>query len=206
MGVNVMCRRQQAGGGNPARSPQSEAPPENPLRHNHDKKDGAHHGIKAEEGDIDPIQTAPARNPVFQHEARHNDGPTHEVGDAKSAQQTEREEQAAHDEVREERGGERVLRSPSHDERTQPVAAVEFVILQRVDDVEAHEPQNHRRRQHQHLQPLQRRNIRSLHRQPRAHGRQRQREAEKDMRVIREALGQRIETNHPQRNRRKVKA
>ena len=102
--------------------------------------------------------------------------------------------------------GQRVLRPPRHDERVQAVRLVELVILQRVDDVEADQPQHDRQREHDHLQNFQRGNVRAFHRQPRADRRQRQREAEKNVRVIREPFGQRIKTNHHQRDRREVKA
>ncbi len=48
--------------------------------------------------------------------------------------------------------------------------------------------------------------FRALHRQPRADGRERQRDAEKNVRVIREPLRQRIKTNHHQRDGRQIKA
>ena len=116
------------------------------------------------------------------------------------------EQQSAHDHVREKRGGQRVLRPPRHDERAQAVRFVELVILQRVNDVEADEPQNHGEREQRHLQNFQDGNIRAFHRQPRADGREREREAEKNMRVIREPFRQRIKTNQHQRDRRKIKA
>ena len=116
------------------------------------------------------------------------------------------EQQPAHDHVREKRRGQRVLRPPRHDERAQAVRFVELVILQRVNDVEADEPQHDGQRERGHLQNFQRRNIRAFHRQPRADRRERQREAEKNVRVIREPFRQRIKTNHHQRDRRKIKA
>ncbi len=99
---------------------------------------------------------------------------------------------------------QRVLRSPRHDQRVQAVRPIEFVILQRVDDVEADEPEHNRRGEREHLKDFQRRNVCAFDRQPRANRRQRQRDSEKDMRVIREALGQRIKTNHDQRDGREI--
>ena len=122
------------------------------------------------------------------------------------AQQSERQQQSAHDHVREKRRRQRVLRPPRHHERMQPVRFVELVILQRVNDVEADEPQHDGQRERGHLQNFQQRNIRAFHRQPRADGRERQRDAEKNVRVIREPLRERIKTNHHERHRRKVKA
>jgi hypothetical protein len=95
--------------------------------------------------------------------------------------------------------------SPRHDERVQAVRLVELVILQRVNDVEADEPQHDRQRERGHLQNFQYGNIRSFHRQPRADGREREREAEKNVRVIREPLRQRIKTNHHERDGRQDK-
>ena len=100
---------------------------------------------------------------------------------------------------------QRVFRSPRHDERAQAVRFVELVILQRVNDVEADEPQHDGERERGHLQNFQSGNVRALHRQPRADGRERERDAEKNVRVIREPFRQRIKTNHHQRHRRKIK-
>src|SRR5947208_4867237 len=90
----------------------------------------------------------------------------------------------------------------------QLMRAVELVILQRVNDVKADEPEHDRRRQQQ-------RQDRAfaqwpeceavLDREPRADGRQREGYTEKHVREIGEALGERIKADEKQRHGREVK-
>src|SRR5205807_266442 len=109
----------------------------------------------------------------------------------------------------------RVLRAPANDQRMQAVLAVEFVVLQRVNDVETDQPKHdssrHYDRQKGTLlqdQPalLDREKIEtSFDREPRANGREGKSQAEENVREIREAFGQRIKAHRKQGNRRKVK-
>src|ERR1039457_4085167 len=119
------------------RSAQLESALKNNLRRDDNQKNRTDQRVEAEEREVDPVQAAAARNPMFQHKAADNDQPANNICEAKMAEQSEREQQSAHDHVREKRGGQRVFRSPRDDKRTQPMRLVELVILQRVDDVEA---------------------------------------------------------------------
>src|SRR2546421_12752564 len=85
-------------------SPQPKSAPENHLGQGYDEKNGADGSVQAEEGDIDPIEAAPAGNPMFQDQATDDDKPADDVSDAKSAEQAEGEQQAAHEHMREESG------------------------------------------------------------------------------------------------------
>src|SRR5437762_11197373 len=90
----------------------------------------------------------------------------------------------------------------------QLMRAVELVILQRVNDVEADEPEHDRRRQQQRqdrafAQWLECEAV--LDREPRADGRQREGYTEKHVREIGEALGERIKADEKQRHGREVK-
>lgn len=116
-----------------------------------DQKNRADERVQPEKSEIDPVQTAAARNPMFQHEAADDDEPADEIREAKPAQHAKRKQQSAHDHVREKRAGERIFLSPRDDERMQAVRFVELVILQRVNDVETDEPQNHSQRQYNRL-------------------------------------------------------
>jgi len=60
-------------------------------------------------------------------------------------------------------------------------------------------------RERGHLQDFQYGNVHAFHRQPSAHGREREREAEENVGVIRKPLRQRIKTNHHERDRREIK-
>ena len=93
-------------------SPQFEPALKHHFRHCHDQKNGAYDGVKTEERDVDPVQAAAAGNPMFQHQAADDDHPADEIRDAEPAEQTERQQQAAHDQVREKRRLQRVLLSP----------------------------------------------------------------------------------------------
>ena len=94
---------------------------ENHFGYRHGKKNGAHHGVQAEEGDVDPTEAATAGNPMFQHQTDNDDQPADEVGEAEVTEQSKAQQQSAHDHVREECGGQRVFRAPRHDERVQSV-------------------------------------------------------------------------------------
>ena len=84
-------------------------------------------------------------------------------------------------------------------------AAIKLVVLQRVDDVESDQPEDHRGRQNGGAYHSTE-NRRPLHRQPCADRRQSQRESQKDMGEIREPFGQRIKADHQKSHGRKVKA
>ena len=49
---------------------------------------------------------------------------------------------------------QRVLRSPRDDQRVQALGSIEFIVLQRIDDVKTHQPKHNRRCQNQHLTDL----------------------------------------------------
>ena len=96
----------------------------------------------------------------------------------------------------------------------QAVCAVEFIVLQRVNDVEANEPEDNGPGQNQGKEGafLQQEpsvfdgeKIKAaLDRQPGADGGQRQGEAEINVSEIREAFGQRIKANQEKRHGRKI--
>ena len=185
------------------RSAKPEAALKNDLSGDHAQKNRAHQRVEPKKGDVDPVQTASPRDPMFHHQAADDDDPADDVRDAEVAQETKRQQQSAHDEVRDERRAQGVLRPPRHDERAQSLRLVELVILQRVDDVEADEPQHHGERERGHLHNFQCGNLRALHRQPRADGREREREAEENVCVIREPFRDRVKADDKQRDGRK---
>ena len=59
-------------------SPQLEAALKNHLGGDDDEKNRADKRVEPEEREVDPVQTAAARNPVFQHEAADDDEPADE--------------------------------------------------------------------------------------------------------------------------------
>src|ERR1035437_360781 len=126
----------------PRISPQLKAALENHFRRHDHQKNPTNECIQPEERHVDPVQAAAARNPMFQREAAEDDEPADEIRDAEMAEQPEREQHSAYRHVREKRRLQSVLRPPRDDERTQAVCFVELVILQRVNDVEADEPQH----------------------------------------------------------------
>src|SRR5215469_15545459 len=80
------------------------------------KEDGADDGVQAEECDIDPVQASAPGNPMFQHEASDDNKPANEVSDAKAAEQSETQQQAAHDHVCQKRRLKRVGGAPGNDQ------------------------------------------------------------------------------------------
>jgi hypothetical protein len=52
--------------------------------------------VQPKKGHIYPVQTAATRNPMFQHQAAHNQQPTNNVNNTESTKQSEREQQSAH--------------------------------------------------------------------------------------------------------------
>ena len=91
---------------------------------------------------------------MLEEQAADDNDPSDQVCDPELAEQSESEQQPAHNHVREKCRLQRVFGPPSHNERVQPLRTVKFVILQRVDEIEAGEPQDHCRRQDQHLSDL----------------------------------------------------
>src|SRR6266581_1173165 len=94
----------------------------------------------SEERSVDPLQTASPGQPMFQQQAAQNDDQRDQVCHAEHAKQSEGGQQAPHQEVRQESRLQRVLRTPPNDQRMQAVPAVELVVLQCVDNVEADQP------------------------------------------------------------------
>ena len=77
--------------------PDTETAAEDHLGERDQQEDAAHDGVEPEKRGLDPIQAALARDPMFEHEASDDDEPTHEIGDFEAAQQSEQEQQAAHE-------------------------------------------------------------------------------------------------------------
>lgn len=77
---------------------------------------------------------------MFEKERDENEQRADVKGDAEAVEEAENDEQAPHHEVNEEGELEGVLGSPADHERVEVVFAVEVVILNGVDDVEADEP------------------------------------------------------------------
>src|SRR5208283_1875934 len=73
--------------------PQLEPALKNHLGGGDNQKHRADDGVEPEEREVDPVQTAAARDPVFQHETADDDEPANEIRDAEAAQQSEREQQ-----------------------------------------------------------------------------------------------------------------
>src|ERR1035437_10065417 len=92
-------------------STEAEAAEKDDLGQDDDQEDGADDGVEAEEGKVDPVEAAAAGNPMFQHEAAHNDQPADKVGDAEFAEQPKGEQESAHHQVSHESGLQGVLRS-----------------------------------------------------------------------------------------------
>src|SRR5260221_11456995 len=46
----------------------------------HDQKDAADDGIEPEKGRLDPVEAAPARDPMFENQTANNDEPAYQIG------------------------------------------------------------------------------------------------------------------------------
>ncbi len=114
---------------------------------------------------------------------------------------TEGHEHREHQPVQPLRPDEAARNPELHHQRTQSLCAIELMILRRVDDVEARDPEQHREREHQRRQ----REV-PAHGQPRADWGHREREPEEEMAERREALGERVEEDDQQRDGRQAKA
>src|SRR3954470_1253866 len=134
---------------------QAESTTEDNLADGHDEEHRADERVQAEERDVDPVEASSFGDEMFQHDAQHDDDPSDDEGEPESAQHPEGKQQAAHNHVSEECGLQSVLRPPGNYQRMEALFAVEFIILQGVDNVETNQPQNHRERKHDHLQNFQ---------------------------------------------------
>src|ERR1044071_10372289 len=88
----------------------------------------------------------------------------------------------------------------------QAVRAIKFVILQGINDIEPNEPKDDCCGEHEHLEHLQAGDAAAFDGQPCSNGRQSKGETEKNMGVVRKPLGERIETNDSESERRHIKA
>ena len=79
--------------------PDSKSALENDFGNRDGKENAADDRVEAEESDVDPLETAPSGDPVFEHQATHNDEPADQVGDTESAEDAEKQQQTAHDQV-----------------------------------------------------------------------------------------------------------
>jgi hypothetical protein len=71
---------------------QLESALKNHFRRDNDKKNRADKRVESEEREIDPVQTATTRNPMFQHKTTYYEKPANEIRDAKLAEQSKREQ------------------------------------------------------------------------------------------------------------------
>jgi|SRR5271170_7966292 len=76
------------------------------------EEDSANEGVQPEEGEVDPVQTAAAGDPMFEDEAAYDNQPPDEIRDAKPAQDSKRDQQTAHEHVGEESCSQGVLGAP----------------------------------------------------------------------------------------------
>jgi hypothetical protein len=70
---------------------QPEAALEDHLSSDHYEEDRTDDRVESEEGHVDPIQTPPPRDPMFHHQTARDEYPPHEIREAESAQDAERE-------------------------------------------------------------------------------------------------------------------
>lgn len=178
----------------------------------------ADHRVEAEERFLRPLHAAPAHQPVFKAQQDHDDQHSDPVRETEAREQSQKDQQSEHQDVREQSGLQGVVWPPAHDERMQFVSAVKIVILNGVDHVEADEPEEHHdghgggqqravAQVAQHLlEPMPARRVgggvdeleAARHGNPRAHRRQCEREAQHHVGEIGEAFGEGVKENHRQ--------
>src|SRR6185369_4278194 len=118
---------------------------------------------------------------MLEHKTAHNDEPAAKVSDSKVAQDPECQQQTTHQHVGEKSRLQGIFGSPGHHERMQPVGAVKLVVLESVDDIKAHEPEDHNQSQDNHLSYLHTRKRRAFDSQPRPYWRKRECQPEKEV-------------------------
>src|SRR5688572_4791734 len=115
-------------------------PREGDRDHGAYQEGNAYHRIEAKESDIDPFKAAAAGDPVFEEEAGEDDQEGDKVGNPEAGEQSVDREQAPHKQVDKEGKLKRVFWAPADDEGMEAVGAVEVVVLDGIDDVEADQP------------------------------------------------------------------
>ena len=140
------------------------------------EKDGADKSIALEESAIDCRKVQTRSGAVFIPECARDEGHRGEIHELQPGYPTKAQQGRKHREVQPLRDAQTPRDSPPHDQRTEALAAIKFVILRCVNQVKSRDPENdpepeHKRREFQT----------SGRRDPCACGRNRQGKTEEEM-------------------------
>lgn len=164
-------------------------------------KDDPDHGVGLEESAINRLHRSPSCFAVLEDQRAGNDNQRRAVAETQPGHPAKSRKPEKRSDVKPDRPAKGSRDTEADHQRMQALAAVDLVVLARIDQIKTRHPDEHRggegERDNRHS---------TRHGDPGPDRCDGQREAEEELRKVGESLCQRIEKNDRQRDRRKHQA